>query len=823
MPGIPPFDVISTTYPHRLEENQGLLAPSVEKPAFRDKIKKNSVSYLLLLISLVVFGGAFFLQKERRLSENEIVYLKASCPDFIGRKKHLDLLYKDLISGQKHKDFSKQIKIKVLWGKGGYGKSELAIEFANRYLSKFSLVWTFSCDNQEQIDRGYHDLAEKLGLGDMHEYPGSIKDKVHFYLENHSFDRPWLLIYDNVEEEIKDYPQRGGVILMTSQQKILNPEYHLEVEPFSKEESVRLLKKITEQSHAVPMEELAQDLEGIPLLINYAAHYIKSTPGCNVEEYQRLFSANFLEKEGPLWKEMDVNHRYSKSLAASWQFPLKSLQKKDPETLQWLFICSYLYPENISEEWIEDWLVEKTSQDKTLLKARSRKILQALLNYGIIRYEAKTRTFSLHRFLQSMIRESRKDYLETDLAGALSLLSKHAKDYNFTQFVSWGLGKIWYSHACEVKKWLQVHPVSFSDPSLKDKEALFYEGMANWCISNYLYREALESNLKVIELRKSIETDSLAIGRAQQRAAWVLIKLSRYNEALDFCNKAEKIFLSFLTEYPLDCATILLTKGRILDKLGEYEKALKLYVEALNINIKQHGEIHSDVGRIHTLMSMCYNKLGRYPEALNIIEKALDIDRKIYGEDQIFFARDLKDKARILCDSGDPANALKFFEKSLAVFVPLRGKSHGDLVYPWEGIGWCHIQLGNYEEARAAFNQALQNALEPYGENASVIIRIYNGLGWSYLKEKNVKEGLKHFKIELQKSAIIYQNNAKMLINLKGFEKALKEAIKLERDQEYIHQAVQEVRILCEKLFGKGHPCLIPFEEKVLFKRISDK
>src|SRR5262249_53706461 len=155
---------------------------------------------------------------------------------------------------------------------------------------------------------------------------------------------------------------------------------------------------------------------------------------------------------------------------------------------------------------------------------------------------------------------------------------------------------------------------SFSDPSLRSKEALFYEGMANWCISNYLYKEALESNLKVIEIQKSLlgET-SLEVGRAQQRAAWVLIKLSRYNEALDYCSQAEKILSSFQTENPLDYASLLLAKGRILDKQGSYERALQLYEEVLRIHIEKFGEIHADVGRIQSLMAMCLDKMGRYP------------------------------------------------------------------------------------------------------------------------------------------------------------------------------------------------------------------
>ncbi len=82
------------------------------------------------------------------------------------------------------------------------------------------------------------------------------------------------MIFDNIEKELIDYPQRGGVILFTSQKKILNPGYLLEIPSLSQDESIQLLEKITGEKRGKKMEQLVEDLQRIPLLINYAAHYI---------------------------------------------------------------------------------------------------------------------------------------------------------------------------------------------------------------------------------------------------------------------------------------------------------------------------------------------------------------------------------------------------------------------------------------------------------------------------------------------------------------------------------------------------------------------
>jgi len=832
--------------------------PQLEKYSEEGKPKRSFLKpwtkIIIGLIGLCMIGLLYFSRVDKDPSAPEkFVYLKGAYPEFVGREGYLDLLYKDLIQNRDLKEFRETLGIKELWGKGGYGKTELAIEFANRNLSHFSLVWTFYCDSPEHIDRGYRNLAEKLKILDAKDPLSKVQEKVHGYLENHRFSLPWLLIYDNVEEALTDYPKKGGVILVTSQKKVLSPDCVVEVLPFTQDEALQLLERITEEKQGTAMENLVEDLEGIPLLINQTAHYIKSTPGCDVAEYQKLFNLRLFEREGPFWKALDTNQRYFKSLSASWQFPLKALEKENPLALEWLFVCGYLHAEHISEDWVDDWLADRLPGDKHSLEIKKKEIFRALATYGTIRYEEQAKNFSLHRFFQQMIRDTREDHLQDDLYQTVSLLAKHAHDYAFSESSSWKKGQLWYLHACEVKKWLQLHPLP-AEKRVQIQEALLYEGMGEWCLFNEAYPTGLEAYSEALKLRKSaLDRRSSAIGITYTNIARVLVELSRYPEALEACKKAEEIQCHLLGEGAVDHAKTLNTKGVVLYRQGRYAEGLSCLQQALKIRLenfelstdeieknlsaiagtimkisknvetfRKRGQLQKalemhekivDMGKVFNNISRCYNGLGELSKSLEFSEKAVAVHQANSGKEHPLTIWALERKAYVTMCLGQYSKALKIYQETLALNRAVRGKEHADLAYSLEGMGWCYFYLGEYKKAIKVFNEAFLYGLAPLGENAVGMVRAHNGIGWSYLKEGHVEEGLKYVTKHLQMCAKIYSHTPKMEGDLEDFCKALKEAVKHRPKAEWIQKAAQEGYKISEEMVGKDHPLTHSFLE----------
>lgn len=809
MPGIPSSFNFANLEPSHISES----------PIMKEKRISGFISRWVILFSfsLLIGLGIFyiFLNKSTSSTVLHFSYMKGPSPDFIGRKKYLDVLYNDLISSRHPKNSHEPVKFKVLWGKGGYGKSELAIEFANRFQSYFSLIWTFYCDSQEHIDQGYRGLAENLGLMDSEESIEKIKEKVHFYLENHSFRQPWLLVFDNVEKELTDYPQRGGSILVTSQKRVLNPEFILEIQPFSKEEALELFEKVTQEKPSLMMEQLAQDLEGIPLLINYAAHYIKATPNCTIADYQKIFSTHLHEKVGPLWREADVNRRYFKSLAASWEFPLRSLEKENPEALQWLFICSYLYPEKIPEEWMGDWLqnAHESFKDPSTLEIKKKQMLQVLQTYGVIGYDKKTRTLSLHRFFQHLIRESRKDHLEEDVARAISVLANHSSDFKFSEFSSWKQGEAWFLHAGEMGKWLHAYHPKFANPSTKIKAALFYEGIVNYCLFNDRYLDALEANYQVLDFKKAIYGEkSLEIGKVYQSIGWTLLKLARFEEGLRACHNAEEIQRNLTGQLALDYALTLTTKGRIVYAQGDYEKALNCHTQALQIRLDNLGEFHVEVGRSLFNIIRCFNKMGRNEEVLSIHKRVKKIYTKTCGRNHPYYAWSLEIKGRAAHDLGRYKKALKIFNEALSILRITRGINHGELAVSLDGIGWCHYHLEEYKAAKNAFKQASKLGA-CYGEGTVVSVRTYRSLGWTYLKLGKIEKATYYLLKWIEDCSKIYKNAPKMESSLKDFHQALVDCSKKVGKASYLVDAASEAFKISKETLGEGHPLTDLFQK----------
>lgn len=750
--------------------------PLLEKYPPLDQPLKQSVNFfsfkrvLLIVFSLlgclmsigfvVAYGGVF-------KSDVSIIRLKGPCPDFVGRTDYLSKLYKDLVVSS----YRNTVKIRGLWGKGGFGKSELAIQFAHMHLSQFSLVWSFCCDNPEQLNQGYRDLAERLQVLAPTDSPEMIQQKVHSYLENTPHSLPWLLIFDNVENNLIDYPQKGGAIIVTSQKKVLAPELLMEVTPFSKQEGQELLERITQKKEPSVSDCLTNDLEGIPLLINYAAHYIRATPGCTIQDYQNLFSTHLLEKEGPLWTEMDVSKRYLKSLAASWQFSLQSLEKESLHAAQWLAICSYLHPEQIPVEWLSEWISQQN------IDSHPDQILKSLQNYGLIRYEEKTQTFSIHRFFQCIVRENLKDRFKEDLGSVVLLLSKHSEDYQLDNPISWKKADVLYLHCCEIKKWLDKYHSSHGIQKYVTHEELLYDALSKWCIFNDHFKEGVEMCHKALEIRKKImDPLSKQIGKTYDRLAWAHIWLGQYSEALNACMKGEEIFGPAIKDTPLYHAGILHSKALILCDMGEYEQSINYNEYVLEVMKKELGESHYRIGFSLNNIAVGLTRMRRYEEALDLFERVSTLEKKVLKEKHPLSASNFANIAWVYYGQKQYYKALNFFRYAESIFMNEYGARKSNLASVWNGIGWCKFQLGKYKEAKSFFRKALHASTLYYGEVSRFAVKARKGLAWCYIKQKHYKKGIKNLRLFFQTGKRLYISAPKRLQKIEqDFQLALKE------------------------------------------------
>ena len=156
-------------------------------------------------------------------------------PHFTGRTGLLDQLRQRLRSGEG------TLVVQALYGLGGVGKTQLAIEYAHRFAADYDLVWWIDAEQPVFIAGQLAQLGDKLNLPPR----PTVADTVELVLAELRRRRRWLLIFDNAErpQHLADYqPGGAGHVLVTSR----SPGWgalggRLEVDVLARPETVALL------------------------------------------------------------------------------------------------------------------------------------------------------------------------------------------------------------------------------------------------------------------------------------------------------------------------------------------------------------------------------------------------------------------------------------------------------------------------------------------------------------------------------------------------------------------------------------------------------
>ena len=194
----------------------------------------------------------------------ELPFSLATAPEidyFVGRGKNLSSIESALFP------ITRERKIVVLYGLGGIGKSQLAIEYAKKHRYDYTAVFWLDAKTEDTLKRSFaagarrlpeQDIDQELLYGPQNEVTlDAIVRGMKKWLDMRGNHR-WLLIYDNVDNpKIPDnkranaydiqscFPQaHQGSILVTTRWKSLTIGHLIEVAKLSKvEDSISLLRK----------------------------------------------------------------------------------------------------------------------------------------------------------------------------------------------------------------------------------------------------------------------------------------------------------------------------------------------------------------------------------------------------------------------------------------------------------------------------------------------------------------------------------------------------------------------------------------------------
>lgn len=341
-------------------------------------------------------------------------------PFFTGREAILEALHAQLSANQT----GALIQSYALYGLGGVGKTQIALEYAYRHALEHSAVFWIEAETIESIVASMVRIAEVLQLPVQQEKDHQrIVAMVQRWLSSH---KRWLLIWDNLEDPT--LPQRllpstlQGAILITTQCQVLGTlTVGMELAPMELQEGMlfvlrraKLLSPEATYEHlqqfAVRMpseyaaaEELVSLMGALPLALDQAGAYIEET-GCSVSNYlyhyeqQRI---HLLDRRGMLGGD------HPHSVTTTFLLAKEQVEQEQRMAADVLHVCAFLHVEAIPEEFFVAGAPHLGPELAALAADPSQfdQAIAVLRRFSLVQRHAETHSLSLHRLLQAVLHE----------------------------------------------------------------------------------------------------------------------------------------------------------------------------------------------------------------------------------------------------------------------------------------------------------------------------------------------------------------------------------------------------------------------------------
>ena len=243
----------------------------------------------------------------------------------------------------------------TVFGLGGVGKSELALQYAHRHREEYRPVWWVDADSPTQIQAGLAALARALtaGVDSVAAEQATIDEAAAWALIWLSGHEGWLVIFDNVEEvaDIEPYLARltHGHVLITTRRDVGWQHLHttpLRLDLLPRSASITLLADLIappDSTNISELEELADQLGDLPLAMTQAGAYIACTPRMSLTRYLNLLKTT----PARMHATAPVSGDAERVVATVWRLSRARIQAINPFAGDLLNVLACFAPDNL--------------------------------------------------------------------------------------------------------------------------------------------------------------------------------------------------------------------------------------------------------------------------------------------------------------------------------------------------------------------------------------------------------------------------------------------------------------------------------------------
>jgi hypothetical protein len=505
----------------------------------------------------------------------------------------------------------------ALFGLGGVGKSQIAIEYAYQVRDESPSTWVFwvHAGTQARFEQGYRRIAEATKIDGWKDPKADVLRLVRSWLCDESNGR-WLMVVDNADdvsvffqsgpdttraEPLFDFmPQTpNGSILVTSRNR--DAAYRLtgnhasifEVKPMNKDDALSLLRKkigpVVGEDEAV---QLIDALESMPLALTQAAAFIKNrAPRMTLSKYIDEVHKSDRERTRLLKKDVGDGRRDAQaknSIIVTWQISFEYIRERIPTATRLLALMSLFNRQGIPEWLLKKWYgVDK--EDGTNFDddddADFDTDIQTLIDFSLVKMGANKRDYEMHRLVQFSTKK-------------------------------------WLELKNEMERWKKAYAI------------LMNENYPHTKYRNWLRRQALFPHAEAVLDSQPKEAEALkAWASVLYKAAMQARQMRQYSKSYEMDFAALRTRRNVLGAEHLDTLNSLNSLGEDLLSQGKYGEAEAMHKQALQLRKRVLGVDHPD-----TLVSMdnlasTYKSQGCWTDAEALQLQVVETRKRKLGVD----------------------------------------------------------------------------------------------------------------------------------------------------------------------------------------------
>ncbi|KAL6908256.1 hypothetical protein GGI43DRAFT_135092 [Trichoderma evansii] len=671
----------------------------------------------------------------------------------------------------------------ALWGLGGSGKTQVALNYAYRRCedSTCCVFWVHA-DSEATFITDYKTIGKELGVDERLD-GSDLLDAVRSSIEA---QLRWVLILDNADNLelfgvgcteggslFKYIPQGSqGTILWTSRDAhirgtLVGPSRDIKVPPMTKDEATTLLAAASGDKSAVEdvrLDRLLEELQRLPLAVSQAGAYIRRT-SMTIKEYLDLLMQGSSRWDLLKMNDFDRHRRpeVSNSVLETWKISTARIREESELSYRILHVIAYLDSQDIPHELIvaasrQDFGDEDKAEQVPEIEVQQ--AVMRLMEFSFLdmrRGEGGLRSYEMHKLVQEAIQYGLWAQRRMKMTSSKVITGQNRAENEEAYYSSMTLQivdglfmvpeqKLWaqcekyVTHAIRVGEWAELSGKEVETSNLLSRVSRFLHDRHRW-------REKEPVDQRTINLRLKV------LGEMHPLTIWSMTDLGttyyglgRFNEAGEIYQQVLHLQRRVLDENHPDIIRSIVFLATTYYGQGQYDKAEKIKKQALNLRQKVLGKKDPETLTTMADLAEIYGLQGRYDESKEIGQQALDFRKEVLGEKHPHTITSMSDLATTYLRQGQYNEAEEIYKQVLDLRQEVLGGKHPDTIRTTVELATIYYTQGQYIMAEELWKQTLDLQREVLGEKHPDIITSISALAATYYGQDRYNEADEMYK-----------------------------------------------------------------------------